>query len=164
VRPGQWQKAKDKLTTDFDFQTISFDELLLRHLHLLCDGMAKPPNWQVVLKADAADHSSMDWSRLQGLVQRALAAMADEVKAVDRPVLLTDPGLIARYELVDSWLSELRSHLLNGQQVNGQQVNALVLLIANETTTAGAIIDGITIPSAERGRQQRVCAYPERLA
>ena len=75
-----------------------------------------------------------------------------------------DPGLIARYELVDSWLSELRSHLLNGQQVNGQQVNALVLLIANETTTAGAIIDGITIPSAERGRQQRVCAYPERLA
>ena len=148
VRPRQWQKAKEKLTEEFDFQTISFDELLLRHLHLLCDGMANPPNWQVVLKADATDHSSVDWSRLQGLVRRALPGMADEVKATDRPVLLTDPGLIARYNLVDSWLSELRSRLLNGQQVH-----ALVLLIANETTTAGAIIDGITIPSGAGSKE-----------
>jgi len=110
--------------------------------------MANPPNWQVVLKADAADHNSMDWSRLQGLVRRALPAMADEVKAADCPVLLTDPGLIARYNLVDSWLSERRSHLLNGQQVN-----ALVLLIANETTTAGAIIDGITVPSGAGSKE-----------
>jgi hypothetical protein len=68
---------------------VSFDEQLLRHLHLLCDAMASPPNWEVVLKADAADHSSMDWSRLQGLVRRALPAMADE--AANRPVLLTAP-------------------------------------------------------------------------
>ena len=44
VRPGQWHKAREELTDAFDFETISFDELLLRHLHSLCDGMANPPN------------------------------------------------------------------------------------------------------------------------
>ncbi|MBL3601173.1 MAG: BREX system serine/threonine kinase PglW [gamma proteobacterium endosymbiont of Lamellibrachia anaximandri] len=148
VRPSHWQQAKEKLCKDFSFQCISFDELLLRHLHQLCDAMANPPNWDVVLKADAAESSSVDWSRLQGLVRKVLPAMADEVKAANRPVLLTEPGLIARYELVNSWLCELRSHLMNTPQVH-----ALVLLIANDVATTAAVIDGTTVPSGAGSKE-----------
>ena len=74
--------------------------------------------------------------------------MADEVKGADRPVLLTDPGLIARYDLINSWLGDLRRHL-----IDGQQSHALVLLIANETTMAGAMIDGFTVPSGAGSKE-----------
>ncbi|MEA3641945.1 MAG: hypothetical protein VBE63_18690, partial [Lamprobacter sp.] len=118
------------------------------HLHALCDGMANPPNWQVVLKADAADPGSVDWSRLQGLVRRVLPAMADELKSVERPVLLTDVGLIARYGLIDSWLGELRRHLQEDPQAQ-----SLLLLTVNETATPGAVIEGVSVPSGAGSRE-----------
>ncbi|WP_295579595.1 BREX system serine/threonine kinase PglW [uncultured Lamprocystis sp.] len=148
VRPRLWQRAQQQLAETFALQVVSFDDLLLRHLHRLCDGMANPPNWQVVLKADAADPGSVDWSRLQGLVRRVLPAMAAEIKAVDRPVLLTDPGLIGRYGLVDSWLGDLRRQLQDAPRAQ-----ALLLLIANELATTAAIIDGVSVPSGAGSRE-----------
>ncbi len=148
VRPRQWQRAKERLRSAFNFQAISFDELLLRHLRQLCDSMRNPPKWDVVLKADAADPTSVDWSRLQGLVIKVLPAMADEIKQADRPVLLTEPGLIARYDLINSWLSDLRQHLMNAQQVH-----ALVLLIANDVATAAAVIDSASVPSGAGSKE-----------
>jgi hypothetical protein len=121
---------------------------LLRHLHGLCDGMANPPDWQVVLKADAADPGSVDWSRLQGLVRRVLPAMAEELKAASRPILLTDPGLIARYGLIDTWLGDLRRHLQDDPRAQ-----ALLLLIANDTATAGAVIERVSVPSGAGSRE-----------
>ncbi|MEW8051271.1 MAG: BREX system serine/threonine kinase PglW, partial [Candidatus Thiodiazotropha sp.] len=148
VRPRQWQRAKERLRSTFNFQVISFDELLLRHLRQLCDSMRNPPKWDVVLNADAADPTSVDWSRLQGLVIKVLPAMADEIKQADRPVLLTEPGLIARYDLINSWLSDLRQHLMNAQQVH-----ALVLLIANDVATAAAVIDSASVPSGAGSKE-----------
>ncbi|NEX20430.1 BREX system serine/threonine kinase PglW [Thiorhodococcus mannitoliphagus] len=148
VRLQLWRRAQAHLAETFGLEILSFDALLLRHLRALCDGMANPPNWQVVLKADAADPGSVDWSRLQGLVRRVLPAMAEELKAVDRPVLLTDAGLIARYGLVDSWLGDLRRHL-----EEDPRAQALLLLIANETATPGAVIEGVSVPSGAGSRE-----------
>ncbi|RLJ22030.1 BREX system serine/threonine kinase PglW [bacterium endosymbiont of Escarpia laminata] len=148
VRPRQWKRARERLQSTFDFQLISFDELLLRHLHQLCSGMQNPPKWEVVLKADASDHSSVDWSRLQGLVKKVLPDMADEIKQAQCPVLLTEPGLIARYDLVNSWLSDLRQHLMDAQQMQ-----ALVLLIANDVSTAAAVIDSVSVPSGAGSKE-----------
>ncbi len=148
VRPRQWNRAKEQLCSTFNFHVISFDELLLRHLHQLCDSMQNPPKWEVVLKADDAEPTSVDWSRLQLLVKKILPAMADEIKQVDRPVLITEPGLIARYNLIDSWLSDLRQHLMNAQQVH-----ALVLLLANDVTTNAAVIDGASVPSGTGSKE-----------
>jgi hypothetical protein len=148
VRPSRWLRAKERLQGTFDFQVISFDELLLRHLHQLCDSMHKPPKWEVVLKADAAEPNSVDWSRLQRLVRKVLPNMADEIKQAGGPVLLTEPGLMARYDLVNSWLSDLRQTLLNAQQAH-----ALVLLIANDASTPSAVIDGVSVPSGAGSRE-----------
>ncbi len=146
VRPGQWQQAQRRLRDAFALSSVSFDQLLLRHLHQLCDGMARPPHWQVVLRADAAAQGSMDWSRLQSLVRRVLPAMADELSAVEGPVLLTDTGLIARYGLIDTWLADLRQRLQDGRRNQ-----ALLLLIANDTT--GAVIDGHSLPSGAGSKE-----------
>ncbi len=48
--------------------------------------------------------TSRDWQNLQRLVARVLPAMADEIRQAGQPVLLTEPGLLARYELVTTWL------------------------------------------------------------
>ncbi len=148
VRPRLWRRAQAHLAETFGLAILSFDALLLRHLHALCDGMANPPNWQVVLKADAADPGSVDWSRLQGLVRRVLPAMADELKSMNRPVLLTDAGLIARYGLIDSWLGDLRRHLQEDPQAQ-----SLLLLTVNETATPGAVIEGVSVPSGAGSRE-----------
>ncbi|MBK5968538.1 MULTISPECIES: BREX system serine/threonine kinase PglW [Thiorhodovibrio] len=148
VRPRLWLRAQRQLAKTFGLEILSFDALLLRHLRILCDGMANPPNWQVVLKADAADSGSIDWSRLQSLVRRVLPAMADELKTTARPVLLTDTGLIARYGLIDTWLADLRRHLHDDPHTQ-----ALLLLIANDTATPGAILEGVSIPSGAGSRE-----------
>ena len=141
VKPSLLQLAQDKLCQDFPLKHISFDELLLRHLHLLFSDMTKPPQWNVVLKADAEPENSVDWGRLQSLVKKVLPKMAEEIRASEKTVLLTEPGLIARYRLVDSWLNDLRQHLLETPESHG-----LILLIASDAQSDAAVIDKTTVP------------------
>ena len=129
---------------------ISFDELLLRHLHRLCEGMERPPDWSVVLKADAAERTSRGWQNLQRLVARVLPAMAEEIRQAGQPVLLTEPGLMARYELITTWLNELRQQLLTG---DGGSTHALLLLIAADGQQDGATIDDVTVPRGAGTRE-----------
>lgn len=148
VRPRQWHQARHKLTDDYGLSTVSFDELLLRHLHNICNTMAKPPNWAVVLKADSAERTSRDWTNLQRLVAKALPAMAEEIRKLQCPVLLTEPGLIARYGLVNTWLMDLRKQL-----ADGSHPHALVVLIAADTQQDSAAIDGVTVPLGAGSRE-----------
>lgn len=135
VRPSLMEQAKRKLG-EFDVKSMSFDELLIRHLHLHCSTLPNPPRWSRVLEADAADPSSTDWHNLQRLVHRVLPGITAEILAAGQPVLLTDPGLIGRYNLVHTWLNDLRGRLVNG----------LVLLIAADAQQPAAVIDKVTVP------------------
>ncbi|MFT4908200.1 MAG: serine/threonine protein kinase [Oleispira sp.] len=148
VKPSLVEKAKEKLLENQPFKHVSFDELLLRHLHTLCQSMATPPDWKIVLNADKAERNSRDWQNLQRLVQMVLPAMSDEIKAIKQPVLLTEPGLIARYNLINTWLSDLRQHLMNADDVYG-----LVILIACETQSDGAMIDGVAVPKGAGSKE-----------
>lgn len=141
VKPRLMTLARERLCRDYALKAISFDQLLFRHLETLFAGMQNPPRWDVVLKADAAPENSVERSRLQGLVKKVLPAMAAEIQSSGQPVLLTEPGLIARYRLVNSWLNELRQHLLTHGDVHG-----LILLIAANAQSDAAVIDGTTIP------------------
>ncbi|MGM8930215.1 BREX system serine/threonine kinase PglW [Salinicola halophyticus] len=152
VRPRQWEQAKAKLRARYPLVIISFDELLIRHLHRLCDSMARPPDWLVVLKADAAERTSRDWQNLQRLVARVLPAMADEIRQTGQPVLLTEPGLMARYDLVTTWLNELRQHLETSAD-DKETAYALLLLIAADAQQDGATIDGVTVPRGAGTRE-----------
>ena len=152
VRPSRARLAAEQLVARFGLERISFDALLLRHLHQLCDGMARPPDWQVVLRADAADPGSVDRARLLGLVRRVLPALTNEILGPDGaaagPVLLTDTGLIGRYGLVDDWLAEIRRRL-----ADGEIPHALLLLIASDSTGPGASLEGVSVPDGPGRRE-----------
>lgn len=122
-------------------KSFSFDELLLRLILQHCNAMKNSPNWQVVLKADAAEPASRDWVNRQRLVQQVMPAIAAEIKQSETPVRLTEPGLIARYDLIRTWLNELRQHLMNAGRVQ-----ALVLLIAGNAQRRAPVIDGKVVP------------------
>ena len=153
VRPRQWWQAQEKLCRDYPFKRISFDELLLRHLQAVCASMPKAPDWQVVLKADACEHSSRDWQNLQRLVQRALPGMAEEILQARQPVLLTEPGLLARYELVTTWLNDLRQQLMSVSGRSGIAVPGLVLLIAVDAQRSAAMIDDVLVPTGAGSKE-----------
>jgi len=148
VRTSQLQLAKKRLQAAFNLKLVSFDELLLHHLHQLCADMNRPPKWETILKADAAEKNSVDWSRLQMMVKKAIPLIAEEIKQTGQPVLLTEPGLIARYGLINDWLGELRQNLMTTQQPQ-----ALLLLIANDVASAGAVIDGVSLPSGAGSKE-----------
>lgn len=153
VRPRQWWQAQEKLCRDYPFKRISFDELLFRHVQAVCASMPKAPDWQVVLKADACEHSSRDWQNLQRLVQRALPGMAEEILQAGQPVLLTEPGLLARYELVTTWLNDLRQQLMNVSGRSGIALPGLVLLIAVDAQRSAAMIDDVLVPTGAGSKE-----------
>ncbi|MBO6511605.1 MAG: hypothetical protein JJ979_24505, partial [Roseibium sp.] len=142
VRPSYYKKAREKLLATFDLRPLSFDELLLRHLHAHCERLPNPPRWEVVLNADDKATTTRDWANLQNLVRRVLPEMAAEIEHAEGPVLLAEAGLIARYDLVNTWLSDLREAL-----AGGRMPHALILLIANDVSAPAATIDGITVPT-----------------
>lgn len=153
VRPRQWWQAQEKLCRDYPFKRISFDELLLRHVQSVCAGMPKAPDWPVVLKADATERSSRDWQNLQRLIQRALPGMAKEILQAGQPVLLTEPGLLARYELITTWLNDLRQKLMSVSNHAGVSVPGLVLLIAVDAQRSAALIDGTLVPTGAGSKE-----------
>lgn len=145
-----WFQAQQKLCADYPFVLMSFDELLLRHIQQVCAAMPKAPDWQVILRADAAERGSRDWQNLQRLVQMALPGITQEILQTQGPVLLADPGLIARYELVSTWLADLRSQLQRG----------LVLFIAADAQRDAAMIDGTLVPTGAGTKEfARIPAY-----
>lgn len=153
IKPALWQQAQARLCAEHPFCRISFDELLLRHIKAVCASMPRAPDWQVVLRADAAERSSRDWLNLQRLVQQALPAMAAEILAAGQPVLLTDPGLLARYELIGSWLADLRRQLMEASSQSGQALHGLALLIAADAQHNAAMIDDALVPTGAGNRE-----------
>jgi hypothetical protein len=149
VPPRYMEQASERLSTAFPrVKRISFDELLLNHMHQVCAAMTKPPPWDLVLRADAAEPGSRDWLNLLRLIQRALPGMAAELRACAQPVLLSEPGLLARYDLVTSWLQTLRDELLNGSELQG-----LILLIAADAQQQVAVIDNVIVPTGAGSKE-----------
>tara|TARA_Y100000296_G_scaffold87381_1_gene132852 strand:+ start:419 stop:4585 length:4167 start_codon:yes stop_codon:yes gene_type:complete len=148
VKASLWYAAQEKLRNSYPFVVMSFDELLLRHIRRVCEAMPKAPDWNVILRADAAEHGSRDWQNLLRLVHKALPAISEEILSASAPVLLTDPGLIARYDLVGTWLAELRQQLMNKPSGHG-----LALMIAADAQHSAAMIDHSLVPTGAGSKE-----------
>lgn len=148
VKASLWHAAQEKLRNSYPFVVMSFDELLLRRIRRVCEAMPKAPDWNVILRADAAQHGSRDWQNLLRLVHKALPAISEEILSATAPVLLTDPGLIARYDLVGTWLADLRQQLMNKPSGHG-----LALLIAADAQYSAAMIDHTLVPTGAGSKE-----------
>jgi len=106
VEPRQARHAEAELLRRFgpDSPTnhalirLSFDAMLLQALR--DEATTAGVDWDIVLRADAAEPSSRDWTNLQRLVQRTLATLKPILLNNPEPLLLTNLGLLARYDLM----------------------------------------------------------------
>lgn len=106
VEPRQARHAEAALLRRFGsgsptqpaLQRMSFDALLLKALRAEADRARV--DWAMVLRADAAEPGSRDWANLQRLVQRTLTSLRPLLLNNPAPVLLTNVGLLARYDLM----------------------------------------------------------------
>lgn len=77
---------------------ISVEALLLREMR--AEAEARKVKWPVVLSADAEGHDGKGFRNLLRLATKAAERVRTSLLALDRPALLVNPGLLARYDLM----------------------------------------------------------------
>ena len=103
-------------------------------------------DWNVVLCADAAPPESQDWRRLQQLLRQALPAVEEKLRARTVPLLVTYPGLLARYGEM-SLLARLSDYRL---------AHSLWVLVAGDQQTGRPTIDGVPVPAASANQAAEI--------
>ena len=139
VSPRRLHDAERALASVFPVDARSMDELLIRHMKAAA--IEAGADWQVVLRADRGPRDSSDWANLMLLVgRRALPRVQAELAGAPRPLLLTNPGLLARYDQM-SFLDELRD---SSGRPDGPP--GVWLLVARDPQESRPMIDGKPVP------------------
>lgn len=150
VRPKRYHSALDGLTR-LGATPVSADELIIGALRRHTD--AKRIRWnEAILATDAAGPDGDQWRRLLNVVRDALPPVRSALLEGPEHVLLTDPGLLGRYEQV-GLLDGLRERTTRQQPEPGQTLRTLWVLVPAEDPAALPAIAGHPIPtttSAER--------------
>lgn len=114
---NQAHAAEARLRQRFDLLLRDFDRLFVTALRQAADGIGAA--WDTVLRADGAAPAHRDWTRLQQLVTKALPPALDGLQAPDATVLLTHPGLLARYDRMESLASLAAEIGRSGSRLHG---------------------------------------------
>ena len=103
VPPARAAVAEQILASQFPLKVCSIDGLLIRQMKAFT--AEKRVDWRMVLRADAVPAAergaSRDWGNLQRVVRSALPRVKAELAESPGHVLLTNPGLLARYGQLD---------------------------------------------------------------
>jgi len=99
VEPRRARDAEVELLRRFPRETVSLERLMLRALR--AEAEARRVQWPKALAADAASHDNPDFKNLLRLAAKAAPRVRQQVLALEVPALLTRPGLIARYDLME---------------------------------------------------------------
>lgn len=99
VEPHRARDAEAELIRRFPRQVVSLERLMLRAMR--AEAAARRILWPKALAADAAGAGSADFKNLLRLAARSAPSVVDAVMALREPALLTRPGLLARYDLMD---------------------------------------------------------------
>jgi hypothetical protein len=99
VDPRHAREAELELIRRFPRELVSLERLMLRAMR--AEAEARRVQWPKALAADAALRDSSDFKNLLRLASRAAPRLKGEVLDLRTPALLTRPGLIARYDLID---------------------------------------------------------------
>jgi serine/threonine protein kinase len=143
VDPRYLDRAAAELAGRFDVEVRSLDEVLIRHMR--AEAARVEADWAVVLRADTSAPESRDWQNLLLLVRRALAALEPELAAVGRTLVLTYPGLLARYGQMDA-LERLRDRVGRRPGPGAPMLHGLWVLIPASDVSALPVLDDQAIP------------------
>lgn len=130
----------------------SLDALILQGLK--AQAAAARVDWNVVLRADAAEPGSRDWTNLLRLLQRSLPALRQALLHRPAPLLLVNPGLLARYELMP-----LVAELEAAAGRPGHTPAVWLLLPGHQPGQPS--IDGVPVPLVGNIHNTRALALPQ---
>lgn len=151
VHPKYYQRAAKEICRRYALEAVDFEGMLIEALREVADSARV--NWDLVLKTDAAPNAG-DWDKLLLLVGRAMAkveasffAGGEDSAAPLRSILLTYPGLLARYEHM-GFLERLRD-----RAGRAPRLHACWLLLPGDQQAA---IDGQPVPLLGPGQRARI--------
>ena len=139
VSPRRLADAERVLASAFAVDARSADELLIRHMKAAADEASA--DWRTVLRADREPRGGADWATLMRLVShRVLPRVRAELAAAPRPVLLTNLGLLARYDQM-TFLDGLRDAAGRPDGPPG-----VWLLVPSDAQESRPMVDGRPVP------------------
>ena len=138
VSPRHLSHVEQRLATTLALTPFSLEAGLIRHMRSVTDELRA--EWSVVVAADAAPAGSTERRRLDHLVRRAVPGLAREIESSDEPLLLTRPGLLARYRQLDV-LADVQEACQRGEAPA-----ARLLCIAADGTVNMPVVDGRALP------------------
>jgi len=98
LAPRRTLATARELEQRFGMTRLSVDALLLKAMRAAAE--ANEVEWLTVRETDAAGSTSAEWPHLKTLADMAWPQVEAAIRAAAGPVLLTDAGLIGRYDLV----------------------------------------------------------------
>lgn len=139
----RYLQAERNLVAAFGLDLVDVDAALLAAMHTYAAD--RNIRWaDAVIPADTAGPEGQRWGNLL----RVAAAAAEQLEAdvLARPaVLLTRPGLLARYGLLDGLVDRLRDRT-TVRSAPGQLLRTVWLLVAADDPTAKPTVDGVVVP------------------
>jgi hypothetical protein len=131
--------------------SINLDAWIVEELETLtADG--KPP-WATLAAADAAGDGGTAWANVKKMVDVALVKVTARIAALDGTVLITNLGLLARYERLDI-VAQWRDLLHTGST----SLSAIWLLMPSASATEVPLLDGRAVPVISRNEWSHIPA------
>lgn len=141
VQPQCMLLAEAALEFRFPVTLQSIDALLISAMHE--SAKQSGADWNVVLRADGTPptqrSSSTDWANLSRLVVAALQKVERQIAESRQAVLLSRPGLLARYDQL-GWVNTLR------ERAGRDGVPAIWMLLASDDQKDRPVVDGKPVP------------------
>jgi serine/threonine protein kinase/predicted XRE-type DNA-binding protein len=148
VRPSRMRWAEAELLRRFELERVSFDDQLFDVLRE--EATELEVDWTIIEQADGADPSSQDWKNLLHLIGRAGPRIASRLAERREHLLLVNPGMIARYDLM-AILETLRDKVGHDSACPG-----LWVLVATDGQSDMPVLDHAEIPLITPGQRAKV--------
>lgn len=153
VSPSLLERAERELVRRFPVDLRSLEELLLRALK--DEAVRLSADWSVVLRADAAPAASPDGLNLRRLVDRVLPRVERELASSSKTLLLTRPGLLARYDRMQ-FFEGLRDRVGRPGAPAEEPLFGAWLLVACTEQAQAPLVDGKPVPVVTPGEWARI--------
>lgn len=148
VRPSRMRWAEAELLRRFELERVSFDDLFFDVLRE--EAKELEVDWTIIEQADGADPASQDWKNLLHLIGRAGPKIAARLAQRREHLLLVNPGMIARYDLM-AILETLRDKV-----GHDAPCPCLWVLVASDGQNDMPILDHAEIPLITPGQRAKV--------
>lgn len=149
--PRDHEPAIAELCSRFGAIPHSLDAALLDALRAIAHERRIP--WPTLLEADRHPQDSRHGQRLRLVIRQAIERVEHRLTALapDRPLLLHEAGLLARYGAIDL-LTRLREAITTGRLA----ASVIWIIIPGDQQEAGARLDGAIIPTVTPAQVARI--------